>query len=93
MIFLTSTNYNALVTAEEKISSNCGFPNEAGTLKWADISQAYEQEMWYFPKPPENGFENPGCIPLSQDQMMQDVDMTDIIEQEFDPSWRNPDDD
>ena len=80
MTYLTSDNENAVINAQRKITIACGFPNKAGTLRWAIVQKAEGQKLWFIQKP--NGYNE-----FTADHMMKDVDMRIITEQEYNPAW------
>lgn len=80
MTYLTSKNEKAVIEAEAMISSNCGFPNEYGTIKWADIQKAINEDLWFIEKPK-------GYNKFTPKQMMDSVDLSGIIESERDDNW------
>ncbi len=84
MIYLTSANQANIIAAQAQISLNCGFPNNLGTEQWANVQKAINQDMWFIIKPPIEGY-NLG--EFTQIQMMSNVDLTNIIEQEYDATW------
>lgn len=83
MIYLTSTNETSIINAEQKITENCGFPFE-DTDKWADVTKAYNQNLWFIKKP--TGY-NYSTLSLSESEMMDGVDLTNITEEELDLNW------
>lgn len=87
MIYLTSSDQNVIIAAQAQISLNCDFPNAAGTLQWAVPQKAVNQELWFIKKPPTKGY---NLDEFSQEQMMVNVDITNIIEAEYDPNWFPP---
>lgn len=89
MTYLTSTNEAAINAAQNQISINCQLPNSHGTQHWDIATKAYGQDLWFIAKPPEQGWGNPGEH-FTQEDMMSGVDMTNIIEQNFDSSWFPP---
>lgn len=80
MIYLTSTNKQAIIDAEAKISRNCGFPNDSGTLCWDVPTKAINQTLWFIERP--NSYNN-----LTAEVMLNGVDMGEIEEAEFNSSW------
>ena len=80
MIYLTSTTEAPILTAESIINSNCGFPNDKGTMRWAVPQQSADKTIWFIPKPPIEGY-NLG--EFTQAQMMQNVNLSNIVEQEY----------
>ena len=84
MIYLTSTLQTAIVAAERQISVNCGFPNDTGTERWAIPQQSIDKSIWLIPKPPTEGY---NLDEFSQTQMMQNVNLSAIIEQAYNANW------
>jgi len=84
MIYLTSTIQSLIVAAEAKISTNCGFPNDKGTQRWAIPQQSVDLSIWFIPKPPVEGY---SLGEFSQAQMMQNVSLSGIVEQEYNANW------
>ena len=80
MIFYTSNNEAALIAAEAQICLNCGFPNGNGTDRWAIVTKAVNEDLWFFEKPT-------GYNQFTQTQMIDGIDLTDITEQERNQDW------
>lgn len=87
-MYLTSTNENAIVSANEKISSNCGLPNEYGTVSWDIVKKSVSSNLWFILMPPPDLWGNE--VFFTQEQMMNGVDMTDIIQLPRNPNWFPP---
>lgn len=83
MIYLTSTNQQAIIDAQAKITANCNFPKN-GTVKWANVQKAVNQDLWFIEKPM-------GYRDIAANAMMTGVNMTGIIEMEKDAAWFPPD--
>ena len=49
-------------------------PNDQKTLKWNNLTKAYNQNLWYFQKPAEEYMDG----------------VSGYTEQEFDPIWVEP---
>lgn len=79
MIYITSTNRSYIVSAEAKISSNCGFPSN-GTICWDVPTKAVNDNLWFIQKP--TGYNN-----FTSEQMMSGVNLTGILEKEYNPDW------
>lgn len=88
ILFFTSSDKSLLDSLQDKISMNCGFPNENGTEKWADVLKAYGIDLYYFPKPNENGYQSPTGL-ITYDEMMAGTDLTGIETEEYNPAWRD----
>lgn len=87
MTYLTSPDQAKIVAAQNKISSNCRFPNASGTLQWALLRQSIDGSIWFILKPPIDGY---NLREFTQAQMMAGVDMTNITEQECNANWFPP---
>jgi hypothetical protein len=85
MIYLTSINQNAIIAAEAQISINCRLPNEYDTLRWDIPLKSVNEDLWFIIKPFVEGWGNSELF--TQAQMMDNVDMTDIIESEYNDNW------
>lgn len=88
-IYFTSSNENAIIAAEAKISANCQFPNEYGTLRWSIVQKAINEDLWFFSKPHSDYTSYQYNFTI--DEMLDGVDMTDITEQEKNQDWFPPD--
>ena len=82
MIYLTSTNQQAIISAQARISANCNFPKD-GTVRWAVVQKAVDQDLWFMEKPM-------GYKDIIANTMLDGVDMTDIIEQAKNTAWFPP---
>jgi hypothetical protein len=80
MLYLTSSTHSVISAAESRISINCGFPNEEGTLRWAIPEQSVDGLIWFIPEP--NGYGE-----CTKEQMMEGVDLEGIILLERNPAW------
>lgn len=56
--YLTFTSEADAISAEAKISSSLGLPNATGTYRWAEIEKAINEDLWFFPGPPAEGWGN-----------------------------------
>lgn len=88
MIYLTSTTALSITSAQAQISINCGLPNIYGTEEWAIPTQSVDNTIWFIPKPTIKGWGN--MEQFTQAQMMSGVDLTNIIEQEYNVAWFPP---
>lgn len=86
-IFFTSSDQQKIEALEKKISDNCGIPNTVGTLRWAKIEKAFDQDLWFIPKPDAAGWTSANFESFSQEEMLAGVDLAGITEQEFNPNW------
>jgi hypothetical protein len=86
-IFLTFATEASAFSALTKINQNMGMPitginaqthlpepDDQKTLKWNNLTKAYNLNLWYFQKP-------------IQEFM---VGVSNFTEQEFDPNWKSP---
>jgi len=81
MKYLTSSNQEAIVAAESKISLNCSFPNSKGTLRWAIPEQSVDGSIWFIPEP-TNGYNG-----FTKEQAMEGVDLSLITILDRDDAW------
>lgn len=88
IMYLTSTNETAIINAAIKIAENCHLPNDEGTQVWENPTKAFDQDLWFIAKPPEEGWGN--IERFTQAEMMADVDLTDIIEKPRNNNWFPP---
>lgn len=79
MIFLTSANESAIISANAQISLNCGLPNDQGTRTWSVVRKVEGQDVWFIDCPPVDGWGNPGHH-FSKLEMMNGVDLSNINE-------------
>lgn len=71
-IFLASEIEQHAIDAEAQVSINCHFPNGRGTDKWADVYYNEGFGLYYFLKPPPEGWKD-NVESFTQEQMMQNV--------------------
>lgn len=88
IMYLTSTNESAITAAAQKISQNCQLPNDSGTTSWQDPEKAFTMDLWFIRKPPAEGWGNTEIF--TQEQMLDGVDLTDIVEMERNENWFPP---
>lgn len=86
LLYLMADNEIDAVNALNKINENCNFP-DACTQNWANLQQAYEQDIWFFFGPPDNGYKSE-CTCITRDQMMDGV--VNVTESDGDSSWFPP---
>ncbi|MEB3150910.1 MAG: hypothetical protein VKL60_18070 [Sphaerospermopsis sp.] len=89
MKFLYSTNEVIANAALAQINSNCGWPNQY-TESWANVQKAYEQEIYFFRKPPSGGYMN-SHESFTREEMLNGV--VDMEESNGSPDWFPPDPD
>lgn len=71
-IFLASELEQHAVDAQVQVSVNCHFPNGRGTDKWANIFYKEDLGLFYFLKPPVEGWKD-SVDSFTQAQMMENV--------------------
>lgn len=86
LLYLMADNQDDAVTALKKINENCGFPNPCAQT-WSDLSQAYQQNIWFFVNPPDYGYQS-ACGLFTRDEMMSGV--VNVTESNGDSSWFPP---
>lgn len=72
--------------ANEQINTNCGFP-DTDTETWAIPQQAYQQDFWFIPMPPPEGYKN-SVGSWTQSEMISNV--VNVTEQEAQSNWWPP---
>lgn len=85
-LFLTSNNEAAIIAANQKILENC---ESYGMMQWDIVAKAVNQDLWFIHKPSINGRQYLERS-YTQEQMMSGIDMTDIVEEEYNPNWFPP---
>lgn len=88
MKFLMAYNEPDVQAAIDQINSNCGWPDE-NTTTWAKVRKSYSDEIWFFVKPPIEGYKDQWKS-FTQEQMISGI--INVEESDGDSSWFPPSD-
>lgn len=85
-LYFVGTEENIII-ANAQINNNCGLPFR-NTERWAEPTQAYEQNFWFIPMPPAQGWTREDGTYFSQEEMILNV--VNVTIEESNPSWWPP---
>lgn len=78
-----------IIALETQYTLLLGLPNQSGTVRWAIPQKAIDQDLWFIPRLPENGWGNADQI-FTSAEIMPQLNLTNITDMPFDENWFPP---